>query len=75
MGLFLLQKILNYSKASAAGQEFVKRLSNLTIQSTLFVPDNDGLYENEVPRPFFCHTHMHAFYAIQETNRFFVLSD
>ncbi|XP_017567677.1 stabilin-2 isoform X2 [Pygocentrus nattereri] len=42
-----LSQILNYSKASAAGQEFVKRLTNISIQSTLFVPDNNGLYENE----------------------------
>uniref|UniRef100_A0A8B9K9U2 Stabilin 2 n=1 Tax=Astyanax mexicanus TaxID=7994 RepID=A0A8B9K9U2_ASTMX len=34
-------------KASTAGQEFVKRLSNITVQSTLFVPDNNGLYDNE----------------------------
>ncbi|XP_066523931.1 stabilin-2 [Hoplias malabaricus] len=42
-----LSQILNYSKASAAGQEFVKQLSNITTQSTLFVPDNNGLLDNE----------------------------
>ncbi len=41
------QQILNYS-TSAAGKEFVNRLSNITIQSTLFVPDNDGLFSNQV---------------------------
>uniref|UniRef100_A0AAY5EJ47 Stabilin 2 n=1 Tax=Electrophorus electricus TaxID=8005 RepID=A0AAY5EJ47_ELEEL len=42
-----LSQILNCSRTSASGQEFVRRLSNITTQSTLFVPDNDGLYENE----------------------------
>lgn len=46
--LFLLQQILNYSRAATKGQEFIKRLSNITTQSTLFVPDNNGLYENQV---------------------------
>uniref|UniRef100_A0A8C1T9U2 Stabilin 2 n=1 Tax=Cyprinus carpio TaxID=7962 RepID=A0A8C1T9U2_CYPCA len=41
-----LSQILNYS-TSAAGKEFVNRLSNITIQSTLFVPDNDGLFSNQ----------------------------
>ncbi|XP_051746711.1 stabilin-2 isoform X3 [Ctenopharyngodon idella] len=40
------QQILNYS-TSASGKEFVNHLSNITIQSTLFVPDNDGLYSNQ----------------------------
>ncbi|XP_077090778.1 stabilin-2 isoform X1 [Siphateles boraxobius] len=39
-------QILNYS-TSASGKEFVNRLSNISIQSTLFVPDNDGLYNNQ----------------------------
>lgn len=26
----------------------MNRISNITIQSTLFVPDNDGLYNNQV---------------------------
>uniref|UniRef100_A0A667ZAU7 Stabilin 2 n=1 Tax=Myripristis murdjan TaxID=586833 RepID=A0A667ZAU7_9TELE len=42
-----LTQILNYSQNSASGKEFVKRLSNLTVQSTLFVPDNTGLSENQ----------------------------
>ncbi|XP_041935625.1 stabilin-2 [Alosa sapidissima] len=42
-----LAQILNYSQNSVAGKEFVKRLSNLTVQSTLFVTDNSGLNENE----------------------------
>uniref|UniRef100_A0A9J7XAB9 Stabilin 2 n=1 Tax=Cyprinus carpio carpio TaxID=630221 RepID=A0A9J7XAB9_CYPCA len=41
-----LSQILNYS-TSAAGREFVNHLSNITIQSTLFVPDNDGLFSNQ----------------------------
>uniref|UniRef100_A0A672KQA3 Stabilin-2-like n=1 Tax=Sinocyclocheilus grahami TaxID=75366 RepID=A0A672KQA3_SINGR len=41
-----LAQILNYS-TSASGKEFVNRLSNITIQSTLFVPDNDGLFSNQ----------------------------
>ncbi|ROI15334.1 Stabilin-2 [Anabarilius grahami] len=41
-----LSQILNYS-TSASGKVFVNRLSNITIQSTLFVPDNDGLYSNQ----------------------------
>jgi len=47
--LCLFQQILNYS-TSASGKEFVNRLSNITIQSTLFVPENDGLYNNQVTR-------------------------
>uniref|UniRef100_A0A673BJX9 Stabilin 2 n=1 Tax=Sphaeramia orbicularis TaxID=375764 RepID=A0A673BJX9_9TELE len=42
-----LTQILNYSEVSASGKQFMKRLSNLTIQSTLFVPDNSGLAEND----------------------------
>ncbi|XP_056132482.1 stabilin-2 isoform X2 [Lampris incognitus] len=42
-----LTQILNYSLVSVSGKEFVKRLSNLTVQSTLFVPDNIGLPENQ----------------------------
>ncbi|XP_056311873.1 stabilin-2-like [Danio aesculapii] len=41
-----LSQILNYS-TSASGKAFVNRLRNITIQSTLFVPDNDGLYSNQ----------------------------
>ncbi|XP_056311841.1 stabilin-2-like [Danio aesculapii] len=41
-----LSQILNYS-TSASGKAFVNRLCNITIQSTLFVPDNDGLYSNQ----------------------------
>ncbi|XP_070290818.1 stabilin-2-like [Salvelinus sp. IW2-2015] len=32
---------------SESGKQSVKRLSNLTIQSTLFIPDNTGLYQNQ----------------------------
>ncbi|XP_030633246.1 stabilin-2 [Chanos chanos] len=42
-----LSQVLNYSKSSASGKAFVKRLSDVTIQSTLFAPDNSGLYDNE----------------------------
>ncbi|XP_062863681.1 stabilin-2 [Trichomycterus rosablanca] len=42
-----LSQILNYSRTSAKGEEFLKRLSNITNQATMFVPDNNGLYENE----------------------------
>lgn len=43
-----MQQILNYSQVSEPGKQFVKRLSNLTVQSTLFVPDNSGLPDNQV---------------------------
>lgn len=46
----LLQQILNYSQVSELGKHFVKRLSNLSVQSTLFVPDNNGLPDNQVSR-------------------------
>ncbi|XP_053506197.1 stabilin-2 [Ictalurus furcatus] len=42
-----LSQIFNYSRAAPKGQEFMKRLSNITTLSTLFVPDNNGLYENQ----------------------------
>ncbi|XP_039999160.1 stabilin-2 isoform X2 [Xiphias gladius] len=42
-----LTQILNYSQESDSGKHFVKRLSNLTVQSTLFVPDNNGLPDNQ----------------------------
>lgn len=42
---FLIQ-ILNYSETSESGKRFVKRLADLEIQSTLFVPENSGLPEN-----------------------------
>ncbi|XP_031414613.1 stabilin-2 [Clupea harengus] len=42
-----LAQILNYSENSGAGKDYVKRLSNLTVQSTLFVADNNGLDENQ----------------------------
>lgn len=42
-----LTQIRNYSQTSGSGREFVQRLSNLTIQSTLFVPDNTGLPYNK----------------------------
>ncbi|RXM34716.1 Stabilin-2 [Acipenser ruthenus] len=42
-----LSQILTYSNNSRHGEEFLNRLSNLTIQATLFVPDNSALNENE----------------------------
>ncbi|XP_029282312.1 stabilin-2 [Cottoperca gobio] len=42
-----LTQILNCSQVSESGTEFVKRLRNLTVQSTLFVPDNSGLPDNQ----------------------------
>ncbi|XP_062239185.1 stabilin-2 isoform X1 [Platichthys flesus] len=42
-----LKQILSCSEASLSGKQFVKRLSNLTVQSTLFVPDNTGLPDNQ----------------------------
>uniref|UniRef100_UPI0037E83392 stabilin-2 n=1 Tax=Semicossyphus pulcher TaxID=241346 RepID=UPI0037E83392 len=42
-----LTQVLNSSLVSQSGKQFVKRLSNLTLQSTLFVPDNDGLPDNQ----------------------------
>ncbi|XP_047431437.1 stabilin-2 isoform X2 [Mugil cephalus] len=42
-----LTQILNYSSVSESGKQFMKRLSNQTVQSTLFVPDNNGLPENQ----------------------------
>lgn len=43
-----LQQILNYSSTSEAGRQFVERLRNLEVRSTLLVPDNSGLPENQV---------------------------
>uniref|UniRef100_A0AAZ3NWQ7 Stabilin 2 n=1 Tax=Oncorhynchus tshawytscha TaxID=74940 RepID=A0AAZ3NWQ7_ONCTS len=54
-----LSQILNYSQMSVSGKQFMKRLSNLTIQSTLFVPDNTGLYQNQVQEHPVRHTDMH----------------
>lgn len=42
-----LSQILNYSEVSTLGKQFVMRLSNISVQSTLFVPDNSGLAENQ----------------------------
>ncbi|XP_074554721.1 stabilin-2 [Halichoeres trimaculatus] len=42
-----LTQILNSSQASESGRQFMKRLSNITVQSTLFVPDNNGLPDNQ----------------------------
>uniref|UniRef100_A0A8C1K0B5 Stabilin 2 n=1 Tax=Cyprinus carpio TaxID=7962 RepID=A0A8C1K0B5_CYPCA len=41
-----LSNFLSVSRASS-GKKFVNCLSNITIQSTLFVPDNDGLFSNQ----------------------------
>lgn len=48
--LALLQQILNCSQGSAEGRRFLERLSDLKVQSTLFVPDNSGLPGNQVRR-------------------------
>ncbi|KAM3587343.1 uncharacterized protein V6R79_002629 [Siganus canaliculatus] len=42
-----LTQILNASQASDSGRRFLERLSDPALQSTLFVPDNDGLPENQ----------------------------
>lgn len=42
-----LSQILNYSEVSPAGRRFVARLGNFSVQSTLFVPDNNGLMKNQ----------------------------
>ncbi|XP_066561323.1 stabilin-2 isoform X2 [Amia ocellicauda] len=42
-----LSQVLNYSYTSPLGKDFVNRLNNLTIQSTLFVPDNSAMLDNE----------------------------
>ncbi|KAM6984714.1 stabilin-2 [Aplochiton taeniatus] len=42
-----LTQILNYSEHSETGRHFANRLSNLTLQATLFVPDNSGLSQNQ----------------------------
>lgn len=44
------QEVLAYSNSSARGRAFLKRLTDLSIRSTLFVPQNSGLRENEVRR-------------------------
>ncbi|XP_073940360.1 stabilin-2 [Castor canadensis] len=42
-----LMEVLAYSNSSARGQAFLKHLTDLSIHSTLFVPQNSGLQENE----------------------------
>ncbi|XP_066489358.1 stabilin-2 [Tiliqua scincoides] len=42
-----VSEVLTYSNTSKKGQEFLKYLTNLSIHATLFVPNNDGLKENE----------------------------
>lgn len=42
-----LKEVLAYSNSSSRGQAFLKHLANLSIQGTLFVPQNDGLKGNE----------------------------
>ena len=55
------QQILNYSRSSQSGKEFVSRLSDLSTKNTLFVPDNSGLLENQAcRRNRITHTHTHA---------------
>ncbi|CAK6983628.1 stabilin-2 [Scomber scombrus] len=39
--------ILNYSQVSESGKQLMKRLTNLSVPSTLFVPDNSGLPDNQ----------------------------
>lgn len=46
--LVSMQQILNYSSTSEAGRRFVERLKNLEVRSTLLVPENSGLPENQV---------------------------
>ncbi|XP_019370885.1 PREDICTED: stabilin-2 isoform X2 [Gavialis gangeticus] len=42
-----VSEVLAYSNSSRKGKEFLKYLSDLSIQATLFAPNNDGLRENE----------------------------
>nr|XP_036862070.1 stabilin-2 [Manis javanica] len=42
-----LMEVLAYSNSSARGQAFLKHLTDLSIRSTLFAPQNSGLGENE----------------------------
>uniref|UniRef100_A0A452G9R1 Stabilin-2 n=1 Tax=Capra hircus TaxID=9925 RepID=A0A452G9R1_CAPHI len=42
-----LKEVLAYSNSSARGRAFLKHLTDLSIRSTLFVPQNSGLRENE----------------------------
>ncbi|XP_021114057.1 stabilin-2 isoform X2 [Heterocephalus glaber] len=42
-----LKEVLAYSNSSARGRVFLKHLTDLSIHSTLFVPPNNGLWENE----------------------------
>ncbi|XP_058597564.1 stabilin-2 isoform X1 [Neofelis nebulosa] len=42
-----LREVLAYSNSSARGRAFLKHLTDLSIRSTLFVPQNGGLGENE----------------------------
>uniref|UniRef100_A0A803TMD2 Stabilin 2 n=1 Tax=Anolis carolinensis TaxID=28377 RepID=A0A803TMD2_ANOCA len=42
-----VSKVLTYFNSSKNGQEFLKYLENLSINATLFVPNNDGLKTNE----------------------------
>ncbi|KAJ6658971.1 hypothetical protein lerEdw1_019608 [Lerista edwardsae] len=45
-----VSEVLTYSNTSRKGQEFLKYLTNLSIRATLFVPNNDGLKENEAEK-------------------------
>ncbi|ELW71592.1 Stabilin-2 [Tupaia chinensis] len=42
-----LMEVLAYSNSSARGRAFLKRLTDLSIRNTLFVPENSGLGKNE----------------------------
>ncbi|XP_054623431.1 stabilin-2 isoform X2 [Dunckerocampus dactyliophorus] len=42
-----LTQVLNVSQMSEAGRQYIKRLQDPAVQSTLFVPDNDGLMDNK----------------------------
>ncbi|XP_070411388.1 stabilin-2 isoform X2 [Nothobranchius furzeri] len=42
-----LTQVLNYSQVSQSGRQFVKRLEDPALLSTLFVPDNSGLQDNQ----------------------------
>ncbi|XP_036616197.1 stabilin-2 isoform X1 [Trichosurus vulpecula] len=42
-----LSEILVYSNSSSRGKAFLKHLTDLSTHGTLFVPNNDGLWENK----------------------------
>ncbi|KAM5287908.1 stabilin-2 [Ctenodactylus gundi] len=42
-----LTEVLTYSNSSARGRAFLHHLTDLSVHSTLFVPKNSGLWDNE----------------------------